>query len=61
MSDEKPVYEVEVTTRSVDGTTHTAHGEVRASDPPELVGRRILEALQSQRGKDFVRVIDESK
>jgi hypothetical protein len=51
-------YEVEVTTRSVDGTEHTAHGEVRSSDPPELVGRRMLESLQSQRGKDYVRNVD---
>ena len=54
-------YEVEVTTRSVDGTTHTAHGEVHCSDPPETVARGILESLQSQRGRDHVRIIDESK
>jgi hypothetical protein len=54
-------YEVEVTTRSADGTTHTAHGEVQCSDPAAEVARGILETLQAQRGRDHVRIIDGDK
>ena len=54
-------FEVEVTTRSVDGTTHTAYGEVQCADPAETVARGILETLQSRRGSDHVRIIDGDK
>lgn len=55
---ERRMYEVSVRTVDAAGQTHEAHGEVRCSDPPETVARGILESLQSQRGKDHVRIID---
>ncbi len=55
-----PTTPYEVTIKSVDaaGQTHEAHAEVRCSDPPDTVARGILESLQSQRGKDYVRIIE---
>lgn len=55
------MYEISVKSTDAAGQTHEAHGEVRCSDPPETVARGILESLQSQRGKDNVRIIDTSK
>ena len=57
-TDEKPVYEITIRSTDAAGQTHEAHGEVRCSDSPETVARGILESLQSQRGRDHVRIID---
>lgn len=57
-TDEKPAYEITIRAVDARGATHEAHAEVRCSDPPETVARGILESLQSQRGRDHVRIID---
>jgi hypothetical protein len=58
---EKRLYEISVKSMDAAGHTHEAHAEVRSSDPADSVARGILESLQSQRGKDNVRIIDGDK